>query len=240
VLAALLHGPIAQPSGYHAFADGRTLFGIPNFWNVASNLPFLIVGLAGLAILLRPPTPGVLPELRPAYSSFFAGTALVAVGSGYYHLSPSNETLAWDRLPKALTFMAFLAILVGEHIEPRLGARLLVPLLFFGAFSVFYWRFTERYGAGDLRPYVIAQYLPMLLAPLILLLFPSRLSGISFVWTLFIAYGLAKLFEFLDGPMLRITHTLSGHSIKHLVAAIGTLILLLAMTRRTPVPETVP
>src|SRR6516225_2480418 len=33
---------------YHQFADQRELFGIPNFWNVISNLPFVAVGAVGL------------------------------------------------------------------------------------------------------------------------------------------------------------------------------------------------
>src|ERR1700746_1848008 len=44
----LLLPPIPQDQSYHQFADQRTLLGIPNFWNVVSNLPFLVVGAAGL------------------------------------------------------------------------------------------------------------------------------------------------------------------------------------------------
>jgi len=40
--------PIAQDPSYHQFADQRTLLGIPNFWNVVSNLPFVLVGTMGL------------------------------------------------------------------------------------------------------------------------------------------------------------------------------------------------
>ena len=44
----LLLPPISQDQGYHHFADQRTLFGVPNFWNVVSNLPFMAVGSVGL------------------------------------------------------------------------------------------------------------------------------------------------------------------------------------------------
>src|SRR5215468_7870367 len=37
----LLLPPILQDQNYHQFADQRTILGIPNFWNVVSNLPFL-------------------------------------------------------------------------------------------------------------------------------------------------------------------------------------------------------
>ena len=45
--------PFAQDHAYHAFADTRTFLGIPNFRNVSSNLPFLVVGTWGLAFLAR-------------------------------------------------------------------------------------------------------------------------------------------------------------------------------------------
>ena len=121
-VAVITNGPIPQAPGYHAFADQRQFLGIPNFWNVASNLAFLVVGLWGLLILGRRPTPGVLPALLPAYLAFFLGTVLVAIGSAYYHLSPSDKRLVWDRLPMTVTFMAFLAILIGEQISPEIGA----------------------------------------------------------------------------------------------------------------------
>ena len=46
-LVGLLLPPIPQDQGYHDFADHRTMFGIPNFWNVVSNLPFVAVGAVG-------------------------------------------------------------------------------------------------------------------------------------------------------------------------------------------------
>src|SRR5215469_14244357 len=43
---------IPQPQSYHSFADQRTILDIPNFWNVASNVPFAIVGWWGLLYLI--------------------------------------------------------------------------------------------------------------------------------------------------------------------------------------------
>jgi len=37
--------PIAQSQVYHNFADQRSILGIPNFLDVASNLPFFIFGI---------------------------------------------------------------------------------------------------------------------------------------------------------------------------------------------------
>lgn len=226
-IAVIVHGPIPQPEGYHLFADQRTIFGIPNFWNVVSNLPFLAVGFAGFFVMRIRSSPGVLPALRPAYFTFFLGTVLVAFGSGYYHLTPSDDSLVWDRLPMTIAFMAFLAILTGEHIGPAIGARLLLPFLAAGLLSIAYWRFTD-----DLRPYVLVQFLPMLLAPLLLLLFPSVLTRPSLLWGVLVAYAVAKVFEELDAPIYHVVRGISGHSLKHIIAAAGTYFVVLAVTRR--------
>ena len=63
--ALLLQAPIAQFPGYHDLADQRPLLGIPHFWNIASNLPFLLVGAAGLALLRRRPA-GASPDALSA------------------------------------------------------------------------------------------------------------------------------------------------------------------------------
>src|SRR5581483_1787266 len=80
-LAALaLLPPIPQPQDYHQFADQRTLFGIPNFWNVISNLPFVAIGAAGLW-RCRDDLAGTV---------IFAGIFLTGFGSSYYHWNPSD------------------------------------------------------------------------------------------------------------------------------------------------------
>ena len=47
-VATLFVPPVAQDLAYHDFADQRTLLGIPNFWNVVSNVPFFFIGLLGI------------------------------------------------------------------------------------------------------------------------------------------------------------------------------------------------
>ena len=42
--------PIPQDPAYHALADTRTFFGVPNFVNVISNAGFLVVGILGLRL----------------------------------------------------------------------------------------------------------------------------------------------------------------------------------------------
>lgn len=226
--------PIAQDPAYHAFADQRTLWGIPHCVNALSNLPFMLVGLLGL-LALSPGCPaGGLDALLPSYRAFFAGLLLVGLGSLYYHLDPNNATLVFDRLPMTISFMAFFAAIVGEHVSVELGRRLLWPLIGLGIATVVYWHLTERAGHGDLRPYGLVQFLPLLLMPLILLRYPSRFTGTSYLWTVLAAYALAKGAEAADEWIFRTTGFISGHSLKHLLAAAGGYALLLALQRRHP------
>ncbi len=217
--------PIAQPLAYHRFADARTLLGLPNFWNVLSNLPFLLVGLAGLRWLLG--HPGASERvLRPAWLLLFAGVALVGLGSAWYHLAPSNGALVWDRLPMTLAFMALFSVVIGEHISLRLGRQALWPLLVAGVASVLYWRASD-----DLRPYALVQFLPVLLIPLILGLYPRRGSG--GIWLALACYVLAKLLEHFDASLLTaLGGGISGHSLKHVAAALGMYALLRGLQAR--------
>ncbi len=128
----ILLPPFLRNQGYHGFADQRTLFAIPNFWNVSSNLPFIAVGAAGL-LRLRPDPVTVL----------FAGIFLTGFGSSYYHLNPTDSTLFWDRLPMTLCFAAILAAVVQERVDTRAGVILLRPLLAAGVFSLLLWRWTD-------------------------------------------------------------------------------------------------
>jgi hypothetical protein len=237
VLSLAVYGPIPQATDYHAFADQRPFLGIPNFSNTLSNLGFLLVGAAGLWTLRRGVPAGGLALLRPAYLVFFAGTALLFPTSGIYHLWPSNATLAWDRLAMAIAFMAFFASVIGEWIDARLGARLLAPLVLLGIVSVVYWRLTDTGDGGDLRPYLLVQFLPMLLIPMIALSYRPSLRPTWYLWALLASYGLAKGLELLDGPILSLSQGLSGHSLKHIVAAIGIAFFLIALYRRRPVPS---
>jgi hypothetical protein len=179
----------------------------------------------------------LIPALRPAYTIFFFGTALVAFGSGYYHLRPENGTLLWDRLPMTIAFMAFFSIVIGEHIDVRWSRRLLWPLISVGAASVLYWHFTESAGHGDLRPYAAVQFLPVIFIPLLLWLLPSKFNSTRYFWLVIATYVLAKVLEFFDGGTYQLLHAISGHSLKHVAAAIGVYFMVLALRQRRPVDQ---
>lgn len=221
--------PIPQDPAYHQFSDQREVLRIPNFWNVITNFPFFVVGVWCLVEMKRITLPADFSRYRLHFIVFFAGVLLVSWGSAYYHLDPSNRTLVWDRLPMTVAFMAFCCAVVGERMSRVWGVRLLWPLIVVGVLSVAYWHVTESQGVGDLRPYGLVQFLPMLLIPLLLVTRPARILSNGLVWLVLAAYALAKVAEHYDADIFSALGFISGHSIKHLLAALGAYCLLLAL-----------
>jgi hypothetical protein len=233
VIGAACVPRIPQDPAYHLFADARTVLGVTSGLNVLSNVAFAVVALAGLRLLARGDAMVQERGERWAWVVFFVGVGLTSLGSSWYHLAPSNDTLLWDRLPMAVAFLALLAATVAERIGSELGGRLLGPMVLAGIGGVLFWAATERAGAGDLRPYVLVQFFPLLAIPLILVLFPARYDG---AWLYLVALGLyaaAKATELADGAILRFTGVVSGHTLKHLLAAgaVGALVIMLARRR---------
>lgn len=226
--------PIAQSPDYHRFADGRTLLGVPNALDVLSNAGFAIVGLLGLAVLRRRPR-AVDGYARP-WRVLFWGVVAVALGSAWYHLHPTNETLVWDRLPMAVSFMAMLAALASERLGAAVGRRLLWPLVLAGAASVLWWYGTELRGAGDLRPYLLVQVGALAAIPLLVALVPAA-DGSGRAWLGALAlYAVAKVLELGDARVLEALGV-SGHTLKHVLAA-AAIAWLVRMLHRRPLPAT--
>lgn len=230
--AAALLPPIPQDPAYHLYADQRTVMGIPHFWNVLSNLPFIVLGLIGVITIAMNRTPGFMPELKPIYLTFFAGVFLAGLGSAYYHLNPVNSTLLWDRLALTILFMAFFSSVWGEHICVSAALKMVWPLIAVGLASVVYWYATETRGQGDLRFYAVVQFLPMVLLPIIMLSYRSRMTGVGYVWGILAAYGLAKAAEVADRALFDLLPGFSGHELKHWVAAAGVFVYYLAGFKR--------
>ncbi len=242
LILTFIQPPIAQSPTYHQFADSRTLFGVPHFLNVVSNGPFLIVGVLGLLALGRWRRRNGWPafaapiEERPYVVLFFA-VAVTSVGSAYYHLAPNNTHLVWDRLPMSFGFMSLFAAVIMERIDRRAGLRLLAPLVVLGIGSVVYWYVSELRLHGDLRLYADVQYYPMLVIPLVAVLFRSRYSLASEVYGIILIYAAAKAMELLDRPVYQLLGVVSGHTLKHLLAALATFWILRMLRRRQPLAE---
>ena len=223
LLALLLVPPIPQSQSYHGFADQRLLLGAPNFWNVVSNLPFVLVGALGLRYLRRDLSAGV----------FFLGVFLTGFSSSYYHWNPNDFGLFWDRLPMALAFMAILANVVEERIDAKVGRLLLWPLIILGIVSLLWWMRTD-----DLRLYGWVQFFPCIVLPLIFWLFAPKYTG---TWYWFAAAGwylLAKILEFADAAIYSVDqHIMAGHAIKHVAAAGACYAILRAFQTRRPIVD---
>ncbi len=229
IAAAFWIGPVAQDPSYHQFADQRMLIGLPNFWNVVTNLPMVVVGLMGLWRASRGRSDGGMSSVRFAYIAFFLGLFLTGWGSSYYHVAPDNASLLYDRLPMTVVFISFFCIVWGEHISPRVSRWMMGPLIVLGLAAVLFWYWTETHGRGDLRPYALVQFLPLLLTPLILILHRSASVRAGILWAVLTAYGVSKAAEVLDRPIYELAGVISGHSIKHLTAALATYLLYLRM-----------
>jgi hypothetical protein len=126
---------------------------------------------------------------------------------------------------------------LAERLDARLGRLALWPLLALGVLTVLYWYGTERAGAGNLIPYAAYQAWSIVLIVGLLLLYPARryTHGRFLAWAA-VWYGLAKIFETYDLTVYRLTGaTLSGHTIKHVLAAIGVFAIVWQLRLRRPV-----
>jgi len=226
-----LQAPIPQSVEYHRFVDDRTILGIANFYNVISNLPFLLVGIYALT-LLKNNRLAINHNIKYLYFVMSFGVVMVFFGSSYFHLEVNHKTLFFDRLPMVIVFMSLFSIVISEFIDLKVGKKLFPVLLALGLTSIIYWIIGELYGVGDLRLYALVQFLPMLIIPIILLNFKSQSNNTKPYWYLLAGYLLAKVFEYFDAQVFTLLDVISGHSIKHIVAALGLLIFYLLKLRK--------
>lgn len=231
IMAALFVDPIAQDPTYHQFADQRHILSIAKCLNVISNLPFAVIGAIGFVLVNRH-SATFASAARPAWLIFFVAVFLTAFGSGYFHLNPNNATLIWDRLPMTIAFMSFGAVVVGEYLSLRAARAVLVPLLLVGAASVLFWAYTESLGRGDLRAYAVVQFLPVLLIPMVVLLYRDRSDLSPYIGSVIVCYIGAKLLEYFDAPIYATGQLISGHTLKHVFASLAPAIILYGLMRR--------
>jgi hypothetical protein len=116
---------IAQDPAYHDFADQRALLAF-QLLNVASNLPFALVGLFGLAVRRGCAVRSCAPSTSPT-----AREPPRRLRLRLHHAAPSTPALAWDRLPMTVAFMALFALVLRDRLSnlaaARLAAHSLVP-----------------------------------------------------------------------------------------------------------------
>lgn len=233
---ALFVPPIPQPLAYHNFADHRAWLGIPNFGDVASNLPFAIVGIWGLIALFGTRAPRFVdPRERWPYVAVFAGLVLTSIGSAYYHLAPDNARLVWDRIPIMIAFMSLVAAVIAERVSVRAGLASFPVLQIAGVASVLLWRSGELRGHGDLRFYAAIQVYAILIL-LLMMLVQARYTRNQDFAVIVGLYVLAKILEESDRQVFALGHVVSGHTLKHLAAATAGYWILRMLKKRSPVP----
>lgn len=233
VAGAFLLPRISQDPSYHELADQRVFWGVRHFGDVLSNLAFIFVGALGLGKYKLSKRAG----LHPSYVVYCFGVIAVGIGSARYHLDPSNATMVWDRLAMAIAFMSFLALVLGDRVSPALGHWALWPLVVAGLGSVVYWHITELAGAGDLRPYGLVQFLPIALVVLLLCAYRWRYLRSAWLWGSLGMYALAKLAEYLDRWLYEASGVISGHTLKHLLAAAGVFLVVASLRDPGPLDE---
>jgi len=230
-LCALMLPPLTQDPAYHRFADARTLLGIPNALDVVSNLGFLVAGLYGLYRVASGRLVLFSAALKTSVVVTFLGFVVTAIGSAWYHLAPTDAVLVGDRLGMIVAFAGVLGMAAAQRISARAGLAMLGASLALGACSVMVWS-----SLGTLTPYVVMQFggIALLLG---LLTAPALGPGPSWRWLL-AAYVAAKVFEGADAFVWNLTsQVVSGHTLKHLAAALPVLAVTLALDVRRRAAE---
>lgn len=222
IVIVYLLEPIPQRKGYHHFADQRSWLGIPNAWNVLSNIAIVIPGIFGFFLLLLP---GKMQfsdyRERWPWIGVSVGLILTAIGSTYYHLAPDDSRLIWDRLPMTLVFMSLVAALICERINIYLGLWLWPVLISMGFYSVLLWYTSEQAGNSDLRFYIGVQAFAIL-ATIVMLFSSSPYDRNWDLGVVIIFYGLALLFDLFDHQVYRMLGgVVSGHTLKHVAVGLA-------------------
>ena len=233
VALMLLHGPIAQPEQYHAFADLSVWAGIPHAADVVSNLGFAAVALWG-ALRLWPQRNH--PAIRAGwlgYSVFLVSLLLTSFGSTYYHLAPDDWRLVWDRLPIALACAGLLAGVRAQLVSSVNVKLEIIGLAAFAVASVAWWYVGQFSGDGDLRPYLMLQIAPLVLIPLWQTVYGANRADRLWFGVALVLYVLAKIAEVHDHEMHSTLGWITGHTIKHVLASAAAWVLVARLIRST-------
>lgn len=234
LLLACLGPAVAQHAHYHDFADQRTGWGVPFAMDVLSNLPFAVAGVWGWVVLghlpadiasRAQPTSDVAaqqPGAQPALAAlFFTGLLITAACSSFYHWQPDNAGLAIDRLGMVVAFAGLLGLAVADRVSGRAGLATAATVLALGPLSVMVWA-----TSANLLPWAVLQGGGMSLIVLLAVCRATR-KPIPGAWGIPLAaaiawYALAKVLELADHEVFELTHhVVSGHSLKHIVAALA-------------------
>lgn len=220
-LIALVAPALPTPAlALAAFADGRHWHGVDNAMDVLSNLPFAWLGLWGLWQLRGLDGTDGAEDRVPGNSLdctwlFFVGLLATAIGSSFYHLAPDTLRLAADRAGMAVAFAGLIGLAVCERVSQRAGWVTAWATLAGGLLAA-----AVHAETGNVLPWALVQFGGMGLVLWLAALRPVpgalglRLGGVIG------CYALAKVLEMGDHAIYALSHEMvSGHTLKHLVAA---------------------
>ncbi|MCB9072998.1 MAG: hypothetical protein H6623_05210 [Bdellovibrionaceae bacterium] len=223
------HLPERDAEAYFNFADKRMFLGIPNFFDVISNLGFIYVGLWGMLSAIGHVE--LRNKQRVWVALFFMNLTvfLTGWGSSYFHLQPTPQSLFWDRAPMSMGFMGLLYVIILDRTNFKMGIHVLFVLMLVGVWTAWYASFEN-----DIRYYIIVQFGSLIFSTLLLLIRRPQYFPSAYLWIAFGFYALAKLMESYDYEVFH-RLTWSGHTLKHLAAAVAILMVNLgARTRLQP------
>jgi hypothetical protein len=229
--------PLTRGPAFHVYADQRTWLGIPHAGDVLSNLAFVVVAL------------WALQRARSPFARLCcAGVALIGIGSATYHVAPSDTTLALDWTPIALGLAFITAAVIDDRFGARAGRTALVVGCLLAIGAVASWLATGGTGGtlhggladdvrshladdmpgGTMLPYVCVQALGVALPPLIALARPGRIPARPLLVAVLL-FAIARLCAAQDRVVLAMLGV-SGHSLKHIAAALAAGCALYAIT----------
>lgn len=222
--------PMALPADYHAFADTRGWGHLPCAADVLSNLAFAIVGAMGLLRLLGMPAQALAHAA--AALVLCLGLLFTAVVSGVYHLHPNDAGLALDRMGMAWVFAGVIGVAMANRVSDRaamIGMALLAVMA--PAAAAVAWM------ADNAMPWAVVQFGGLLvLAGLAAV--PARPGQAALpLVALLVGYALAKVAEMSDQWVFDLTAgVVSGHTLKHVLAACSVWPVLAAVVYRDAPP----
>jgi hypothetical protein len=211
--------PVTRTPAFHHYADQRDWLAIPHAGDVLSNAPFAVI-----AVWAMRRARGWLARLA------CAGIAAIGVGSAAYHVAPSDIMLAFDWGPIALGLMFILAVVIDDRLGTRAGRIALIGGIAAAIGSVAIWKLGGGTHGGNVTPYGAVQAFGIALPLLVALIAPGRIAVRPLLLAV-LCFAIARLCAANDHQLLAAIG-ISGHSLKHIAAAIASGFALYAITSR--------
>jgi hypothetical protein len=219
IVVVALTQTITRGPEFHHYADARTLFGIPHAGDVLSNLAFIVA-----AVWAGRDRWNIVRYGWPVCLGVFA----IGIGSGTYHVAPSDTLLALDWAPIVVTLGLLSAAVIQDRGGPGRAALVVAPLLAIG--SVVWWIATGGTHGGNMAPYVAVQATGIVLPLVIALVAPGNVRT-HWLFIGVVGFALARICASRDRELLDWVGV-SGHSLKHIAAACAAACALRALMRR--------